>query len=196
MRARLVGTLVDLWNAPPPPLFNATDADALPPPTPTALPASAGAPERDANADSEAALMALTGGLETGGGDGVAAAAAAGASLLEREPAAIAHGGGALKKHSLLKAEDALAALRHVVRPLPTARAALLLLLGRIRREMLPAFAPPGVLRACSCVVCCVLFALDRTLEATLYIHKRNPAKWAFLLPKASRGARTSSEIR
>ena len=59
---------------------------------------SAGTPdERDANADSEAALMALTGGLKTGGGDGVAAAAAAGASLLEREPAAIAHGGGALK---------------------------------------------------------------------------------------------------
>ena len=106
--------------------------------------------------------MALTGGLETGGGDGVAAAAAAGASLLEREPAAIAHGGDALKKHSLLKAEDALAALRHVVRPPPAARAALLLLLGRIRREMLPAFAPPGVLRACSCVVCCVLFALSR----------------------------------
>ena len=140
--------------------------------------------------------MALTGGLETGGGDGVAAAAAAGASLLEREPAAIAHGGDALKKHSLLKAEDALAALRHVVRPPPAARAALLLLLGRIRRETLPAFAPPGVLRACSCVVCCVLFALDRTLEATLYVHKRNPAKWAFLLPKANRGARTSSEIR
>ena len=95
MRARLVETLVDLWNASPPPLVNATDADALPPPPPTALPASAGAPERDANADSEAALMALTGGLETGGGEGVAAAAAAGASLLEREPAAIAHGGDA-----------------------------------------------------------------------------------------------------
>ena len=122
--------------------------------------------------------MALTGGLETGGGDGVAAAAAAGASLLEREPAAIAHGGDALKKHSLLKAEDALAALRHVVRPPLTAHAALLLLLGRIRREALPEFAaPPGVLRACSCVVCCVLFALDRTLEATLYVYKRNPAK-------------------
>jgi len=177
VRSRLVETLVGLWNAPPPPLVNATDADALSPPPPTALPASAGAPERDANADSEAALMALTGGLETGGGDGVAAAAAAGASLLEREPAAIAHGGDALKKHSLLKAEDALAALRHVVRPPPAARAALLLLLGRIRRETLPAFAPPGVLRACSCVVCCVLFALDRTLEATLYVHKRNPAK-------------------
>ena len=158
MRARLVETLVDLWNASPPPLVNATDADALSPPPPTALPASAGAPERDANADSEAALMALTGGLETGGGDGVAAAAAAGASLLEREPAAIAHGGDALKKHSLLKAEDALAALRHVVWPPLTAHAALLLLLGRIRRETLPAFAPPGVLRACSCVVCCVLF--------------------------------------
>ena len=99
MRARLVETLVDLWNAPPPPLGNATDADALPPPPPTARPASAGAPERDANADSEAALMALTGRLETGGGDGVAAAAAVGASLLEREPAAIAHGGDALKKH-------------------------------------------------------------------------------------------------
>ena len=55
--------------------------------------------------------MALTGGLETGGGDGIAAAAAAGASLLEREPAAIVHGGGALNKHSLLKAEGALAAL-------------------------------------------------------------------------------------
>jgi len=67
--------------------------------------------------------------------------------------------------------------LRHVVRPPPAVHAALLLLLGRIRREMLPAFAPPGVLRACSCVVCCVLFALDRTLEATLYVHKRNPAK-------------------
>ena len=149
VRARLVETLVDLWNASPPPLVNATDADALPPPPPTALPASAGAPERDANADSKAALMVLTGGLETGGGDGVAAAAAAGASLLEREPAAIAHGGDALKKHSLLKAEDALAALRHVVRPPLTAHAALLLLLGRIRRETLPAFAPPGVLRAC-----------------------------------------------
>lgn len=98
--------------------------------------------------------MALTGGLETGGGDGVAAAAAAGASLLEREPAAIAHGGDALKKHSLLKAEDALAALRHVVWPPLTAHAALLLLLGRIRRETLPALAPPGVLCACSCVVC------------------------------------------
>ena len=35
---------------------------------------------------------------------------------------------------------------------------------------------------ACSCVVCCVLFALDRTLEAALCVHKRNPAKWAFLL--------------
>ena len=96
MRAWLVEALVDLWNASPPPLVNATDAGALPPPPPTALPASAGAPERDANADSEAALMALTGGLETGGGDGVAAAAAAGASLLEREPAAIVHGGDAL----------------------------------------------------------------------------------------------------
>ena len=175
MRARLVEALVDLWNAPPPPLVNATDADALSPPPLTALPASAGAPERDANADSEAALVALTGGLETGGGDGVAAAAAAGASLLEREPAAIAHGGGALKKHSLLKAEGALAALRHVVRPPLTAHAALLL--GRVRRETLPEFAPPGVLRACSCVVCCVLFALDRTLEADLYVPKRNPAK-------------------
>ena len=169
------------WLTPPhgrhlkaPPLVNATGAAALPPPPPTALPASAGAPERDANVDSEAALMALTGGLETGGSDGVAAAAAAGASLLKREPAAIAHDGGALKKHSLLKAEDALAVLRHVVRPPPAARAALLLLLGRIRRETLPAFAPPGVLRrACSCV----LFALDHALEATLYVHKRNPAK-------------------
>ena len=62
MRARLVETLVDLRNAPPPPLVNATDADALPPPPPTALPASAGAPERDANADSEAALMMAEGG--------------------------------------------------------------------------------------------------------------------------------------
>ena len=111
--------------------------------------------------------MALMGGLlETGGGDGVAAVAAAGASLLEREPAAIAHGGGALKKHSLLKVEDALAALRHGMRPPPAARAALLLLLGRIRCEALPAFAPPGVLRACSCVVCCVLFALERTTRS------------------------------
>ena len=177
MRARLVETVVDLWDASPPPLVNATDAGALLPPPPTALPASAGAPERDANADPEASLMALTGGLETGGGDGVAPAAAAVTSLLEREPAAIAHGGDALKKHSLLKAEGALTALRHVVRPPPAARAALLLLLGRIRRETLPAFAPPGVLRACSCVVCCVLFALDRTLEATLYVHKRNLAK-------------------
>ena len=140
--------------------------------------------------------MALTGGLETGGGDGVPAAAAAGASLLEREPAAIAHGGDALKKHFLLKAEDALAALRHVVRPPPATRAALLLLLlGRIQREMLPAFAPPGVLRAHSSVVCCVLLALDRTLEATLYVHKRKPAKWTCLLLKASRGARTPAKV-
>ena len=103
----------------------------------------------------------------TGGGDGVAAAAVAGASLLEREPAAIAHGGDALNKHSLLKAEGALAALRYVVRPPPAARAALLLLLNRIRREALPAFALLGLLRACSCVVCCVLFALIYTRPHT-----------------------------
>ena len=60
-----------------------------------------------------------------------------------------------------------LAALRHVVRPPPAARAALLLLLGRIRREALPAFAPLGLLRACSCVVCCVLFALICTRPHT-----------------------------
>ena len=163
MRARLVETLVDLWNAPPLPLVNATYAGALPPPLPTALPASAGAPKRDANAGSEAALMALTGGLETGGGDGVAAAAAAGASLLERELAAIAHGGDALKKHSLLKAEGALAALRHFIRPPPAARAALLLLLGRVRRETLSAFTPLGLLRACS--LCCVLCAVCADLH-------------------------------
>ena len=121
--------------------------------------------------------MALTGGLETSGGDGVTAVAAAGASLLEREPAAIAHGGDALKKHSLLKAKDALAALRHVVRPPPAARAALLLLLGRIRREALPAFAPLGLLRACSCVVCCALFALICTRPHTIRGFIRPQAK-------------------
>ena len=127
--------------------------------------------------------MALTGGLETSGGDGVTAVAAAGASLLEREPAAIAHGGDALKKHSLLKAKDALAALRHVVRPPPAARAALLLLLGRIWREALPAFAPPGVLRACSGVVCCVLYA----------VCTRAHTRRDFIAPRAQPGRRRST---
>ena len=94
------------------------------------------------------------------GAPGLAGSAVGGGGGSASASVALTSGGGALKKHSLLKAEDVLAALHHVARPPPAARAALLLLLGRIRREMLPAFAPPDVLRACSCVVCCVLCAV------------------------------------